>query len=148
MADNRHQLRPGPTGRAAFPLGRPAAALALLLAASLAALAVGCGPPTADAVARDFFNAWKAGTDAKAASLAVEGDLSAFRDGDTFLQASRPDFSVGAPEVSGDNAYVPLTLHLEEGDRDCVAVLRRQGRTWKVSLTATMTAWTASRPSP
>jgi hypothetical protein len=99
-------------------------------------------------VARDFFNAWKAGNDAKAASLTVEGDLSAFRDGDTFLQASRPDLSVGAPEVSGDNAYVPLTLHLEEGDRDCVAVLRRQGRTWKVSLTATMTAWTASRLSP
>ncbi len=121
--------------------------LALLLAASLSA-AAGCGPPSPEAISRDFFQAWKAGDDARAASLTVEEDLSAFRGGDTFLHASRPDFSLGEPQERGEQALVPFTLHLEGGDREGTVVLARRGRTWRVSLTATMTAWTAQRPSP
>ena len=149
MALDGPQLRPGRTSGGAVLLSRrgtarAAAAAVLLLIAWLAVSASGCGPPSPEEITRDFLEAWRKGDDAKAAGLTLEGDLSAFRDGDTFIHPSRPGFSVGQPEANADVVYVPFTLDLEEGSREGTAVLRRQGRTWKVSLTATMTAWIAA----
>ncbi len=115
---------------------------------SLTLAASGCGPPAADQVVRDFLEAWRTGDDAKAAGLTVEGDISAFRDGDTFIHPTRPSFTVGQADIRGEVAYVSFTLELEGGSREGTAVLRRQGRIWKVSLTGTMTAWAASEPPP
>ncbi len=92
-----------------------------------------------------FLNAWNAGDETRAAGLTLEGDVSAFKTGDTFLLAERPPFSVGAPEIRDEECSVPVTLHAADGDRQAAFFLLRRERTWKVSLTRTMTAWIDGR---
>lgn len=150
MAVDGSELRSGRAVRGAVPLNRGGAAIAatavLLLLAWLTVAAGGCEAPTPEEVVRDFLDAWRRGDDAAAAKLTLEEDLSAFRDGDTFIHPSRPGFSVGQAEMSAETAYVPFTLDLQGERREGTAVLRRQGRLWKISMTATMTAWAAKAP--
>lgn len=117
---------------------------ALLLLAFGPALQ-GCGPPTPEAQVSGFLNAWNAGDEAKAAGFTMEGDISAFKTGDTFLMAERPSFSLGTPDFRGELCYLPVTLHAAEGDQQGTFILVTRERTWKVSLTQTMTAWLEAR---
>lgn len=117
------------------------AALTLLVLLVAGAATQGCGSPAADSTVKNFLDAWNDGNEARAAGQTIEGDLAAFKSGDTFLLPGRPEFSLQAPDVRDETAYVLVTFHTGEGDREGVFVLMRSSRTWKVSLTGTMTAW-------
>jgi hypothetical protein len=118
-----------------------AATLALLLVLAAGVAMQGCGSPAADTTVKDFLDAWNGGNETGAAGLTIEGDLATFKSGNTFLLPERPGFSLGAPDVQEETAYVPVTFHTGEGDLEGVFVLTRSNRAWKISLTGTMTAW-------
>lgn len=75
----------------------------------------------------------------------MEGDISAFKTGETFLIPERPAFSVGTPDIQGQLCYTPVTFHTAGGDLEGTFILVLRERTWKVSLTQTMTAWLDAR---
>jgi hypothetical protein len=114
----------------------------LVFAALLFPLAAsGCTASTPEREVRGFVSARIAGNDERAARLTVEGDLSDFAGGETFLSGSGVAYDLSPAVVNGNSAVVTVNYYWDDRTADVPYVCLRTGTKWKVSLRDTEELW-------